>query len=212
MNNEMLGKIMRVLVTVKAEWLGALADLMEKLTSPEGDIWFKKLKLFLRKEPCQWEVEKPAEPKPLNTIIHVDRTQKPDYPSWLKKVMHPELEAQGPVEYDLANVEQWHHDGQKGGKWIEGNKIYARLKENDNELLKTCLTLRDGEEIKKNGVEAFRKFFKGKALFLWGSVVQSGDGYLYVPYLHDDGDEVVVSWGRLDYGWRDSYPAGRLAS
>jgi len=210
MNNEMLGKIVRVLVTVKAEWLGALADLMEKLTSPEGDSWFKNLKLFLRKEPCQWEVEKPAEPQPINTIIRVDRTVKPVYPDWLKKVMHPELEAQGPAEYDLANVEQWLHDGQKGGKWIEGNKIYAHLK--DNDLLKTCLTLRDGEEIKKNGVEAFRKFFKGKALFLWGSVVRHDGGSLFVPCLDDGGDRVVVSWGRLGSVWDGSSPAGRLAS
>lgn len=155
----------------------------------------------------------PPAPKvelPINTIIHVDRTVKPIYPDWKKKVMHPELEAQGPAEYDLSNVEQWLHDGQKGGKWIEGNKIYAHLK--DNDLLKTCLTLRDGEEIKKNGVEAFRKSFKGKALFLWGSVVQYGGGYLYVPYLCDDGDEVVVSWGRLGLDWHDDSPAGRLAS
>ena len=206
----MLGKVVRVLVTVKAERLGTLADLMEKLTSPDGDSWFKNLKLFLRKELCQWEVEKPAEPKPINTLIRVDRTIKPVYPDWLKKVMHPELEAQGPAEYDLANVEQWLHDGQKNGKWIEGNKIYAHLK--DNDLLKTCLTLRDGEEIKKNGVEAFRKFFKGKALFLWGSVVQNDDGVLYVPYLSGVGGKVVVRWLGLVYGWGVSNPAGRLAS
>ena len=208
--NEMLGKVVRVLVTVRAEWLGALADLIEKLTSLEGESWFKNIKLFLRKEPCQWEVEKPAEPKPLNTLIRVDRTQKPEYPSWLKKVMHPEFETQGPAEYDLANVEQWLHDGQKGGKWIEGNKIYAHLK--DNDLLKTCLTLRDGEEIKKNGVEAFLKLFKGKVLFLWGSVVQRGDGRLYVPCLDVGGDRVVVPWRRLVDVWSDVSPAGRLAS
>ena len=210
--NEMLGKIVRALVTVKAGWLGTLADLMEKLTSLDGESWFKNLKLFLHKEPCQWEVKKPAEPKPLNTIIRVDRTIKPTYPDWKKKVMHPELEASGPAEYDLSKVDLWLHDGQKDGKWTRGDNIYAKLKENDNELLKTCLTLRDGEEIKKNGVEAFRKFFKGKALFLWGSVVQLDDGDLYVPYLVDGGGRVVVDWGWLDGGWRGNSPAGRLAS
>lgn len=210
--NEMLGKVVRVLVTVKAEWLGALADLMEKLTSPDGDSWFKNLKLFLRKEPCQWEVERPAEPKPINIVIRVDRTIKPTYPDWMTKVIHPELEAQGPAEYDLTNVEQWLHDGQKNGKWIEGNKIYAKLQENDNAMLKTCLTLRDGEEIKRNGIETYCKFFKGKALFLWGSVVQRGVGSLYVPFLDDDRGKVVVHWVGLDYGWDGHNPAGRLAS
>lgn len=159
-------------------------------------------------------MKEPPPPKvklPINTIIRVDRTVKPTYPDWKKKVMHPELEAQGPAEYDLANVEQWLHDGQKGG-WTRGDNIYAKLKENDNDLLKTCLTLRDGEEIKKNGVEAFRKFFKGKALFLWGSVVQGDDGYLYVPSLNGDGVEVVVPWYRLDSYWDVNFPAGRLAS
>jgi hypothetical protein len=59
---DMLGEIVKVLVTVKAEWLGALADLMEKLTSPHRESWFKNLKLFLRKEPCEWEPTMPVIP------------------------------------------------------------------------------------------------------------------------------------------------------
>ncbi len=156
--------------------------------------------------------EKPA-PKPevpLNTIIRVDRKVKPVYPEWKKDVLHPELEASGPPEYDLSTVGLFLHDGQKNGKWIEGNKLYAYLKKED--MLKTCLTLRDGEEIQKNGIEAFLKFFKDKALFLWGSVVRGRDGRLHVPYLNDGGDKVVLGWYWLDDGWDDYSPAGRFAS
>lgn len=148
----------------------------------------------------------------INTLICVDRSVKPVYPDWMEKVIHPELEAQGLGEYDLSKVEQWLHDGQKGGKWVEGNKIYARLKENDNELLKTCLTLRDGEEIQKNGIEAFRKFFMGKALFLWGSVVQHRDGNLRVPCLCAGGDRVVFDWNWLGHVWNGCHPTGRHTS
>ncbi|MES3005966.1 MAG: hypothetical protein V4664_03405 [Patescibacteria group bacterium] len=161
-----------------------------------------------RGEATLTEKPKPVEP-PLNTLIKVDRTVKPVYPDWVKDVLHPDLEANGPAEYDLANVDQWLHDKQKTGR-IVGNDLYAHLQKED--MLKTCLTLRDGEEIRKNGIEAFRKFFKGKALFLWGSVVRRRGGSLRVPYLCDDGGGVVIFWDWLGSDWDDSNPAGRFES
>lgn len=51
MDNTMLGKIVRMIVTIPAEWLGTLADLCEKLLGQEeGDMWLAALKKFLRKE------------------------------------------------------------------------------------------------------------------------------------------------------------------
>ena len=44
------------------------------------------------------------------------------------------------------------------------------------------------------------------------TLVQNDDGNLYVPYLNDDGDKVVVNWNRLDNDWNDNNPAGRLAT
>lgn len=52
MRNEMLGKIIILIVTVPAEWLGTLVDLLEKLVSATGGDWMIQLKQFLRKEPC----------------------------------------------------------------------------------------------------------------------------------------------------------------
>jgi hypothetical protein len=46
----MLGRILVILVTVPAEMLGALVDLIEKLVSKEGREWFAAFKKFLRKE------------------------------------------------------------------------------------------------------------------------------------------------------------------
>ena len=148
----------------------------------------------------------------MNTLIRVDRITKFVYPDWVKKVMHPELENQGPAEYDLSKVDLWLHEDQKDGKWAKGENIYARLKQNNGELLKTCLTLRDSKEIKKNGTEVYRVFFKDKALFLWGSIVQHNNGNFYVPCLRDLGDSVVELWRGLGHDWDGCSPAGRNSS
>ena len=164
--------------------------------------WFDHIKTFV-------EAMIPQLESTLNTIIRVDRSIRPVYPDWVKKVMHPELEGAGPSEYDLATVEQWLHDDQEKSV-VVGNRIYDHLKKTD--ALKTCLGLRDGEEIKKKGIEVFRKFFEGKAVVLWASVVQDRDSDILVPYLVEEGGVVVVYWGVLDRDWDDSRLALRFAS
>jgi hypothetical protein len=167
-----------------------------------------------------WVVSQPTEPTVsapvleseivIDSIIHVDRSIRPSYPDWMKEVMHPDLEAVGPTEYDISTVEQWLHDGQKGGRYVKGDVLYAHLKETNT--LKSCLGLRDLEEIQKKGIAFFRKHFKGKAVFGWRSVVQHQSGSLNVPYLCEGGVEVVLIWRWLGSAWFDVDPALRLAS
>lgn len=152
----------------------------------------------------------PSATKKSDTIICVDRSVRPSYPDWVKTVMHPDLEPTGPAEYDITTVKQWLHDGQKDGKWIEGNKIHTHLKETDT--LKTCLGLRDLEEIQKKGIVFFRKHFQSKAVFAWKSVVLSRVGDLLVPCLCEGGVEVVMFWSWLGNDWNDDDPALRFAS
>jgi hypothetical protein len=52
---DMLGPVIRVLVTVPKSWLGTILDLVNKLAGSETDEWFAELVRFLRKEPC-WVV------------------------------------------------------------------------------------------------------------------------------------------------------------
>lgn len=153
--------------------------------------------------------EKKPEPV-LDTLIRVDRSIRPVYPDWVKTVMHPELEPTGPVEYDLGTIDPWLHDGQKNGRYMEGHKLYEYLKE--KKVIERCLSLGDGEEIQKKGLAVFRRFFQGKAVFLWKSVVQYRRGRLHVPYLCEGGDEVVVYWRWLGSGWHGYNPALRFAS
>lgn len=173
----------------------------------------KSIILLARGEAELVHKTKPA-PEPqqvIDPIIRVDRSiRPPSYPDWVEKVMHPELENVGPAEYDIAKTEQWLHDGQQNGKWIEGDKIYAHLNETGD--LKNHFTLRDLEEIRKKGLAFFRKYFNGKAVFGWGSVVRSRNSRLCVPCLYGDGDEVVLDWDWLGGDWGSNRPGLRRAS
>ena len=145
-----------------------------------------------------------------NPIIPIDRSQKPTYPDWVKDVLHPELEGQGPAVYAITQVGLWLHDDQKDGKWMKGQAIYDHLVQ--NQMLESCLSLRDLEEIQKRGSPFFRKHFRGKAVFGWKSVVRNRIGNLRVPYLTEGDGEVVLGWHWLGRGWYDCNPALRFAS
>jgi hypothetical protein len=157
------------------------------------------------------QVPVPVEPElHVDNMIRVGRYVRPVYPDWVKKVLHPELEKTGPAEYDLSCVEQWLHEGQKNGGWVKGRVIYEHLK--NEKMLETCMSLRDLEEIQRKGIEPFRKFFKGRVVFAWKSVVQDDIGGLDVPYLYEYSGKVVLNWDWLDYDWNDLCPALRFAN
>ncbi len=170
----------------------------------------KELQQFLRGL-CPSPVIVPANPEPpLDFIIRVNRSVKPAYPDWVRKVMHPELELAGPAEYDLSSdVEQWLHDDQKMGG-VRGRVIYDYLKAS-NELANQ-LGLADLLVIQAKGTEVFRKLYKGKAVFGWKSVVQDGVilSILRVPYLGEDGGKVVLRWDWLDDNQHSGNPALRF--
>jgi hypothetical protein len=141
-----------------------------------------------------------------DTIIRVDRSTPVVYPHywWLKNVAHPEFQAKGPPEYDLATVELWLHKGQesarrvagnlikgqKKGRGVTGSLIYEHLLKNN--MLVSCLGFADGLEIQKKGILVFRKFFNGKGLYLWNSVAEDLRDGLQVSFLAELGDEVVA--------------------
>src|SRR3989344_3038354 len=52
MDETMLGKVVKLIVTMSEQVLGILCDLLEKLGGPNGSHWANELKKFLRKEPC----------------------------------------------------------------------------------------------------------------------------------------------------------------
>jgi len=52
MSKDILGSLVRVLITVPEDRLGLVQDVALKLSSDDGDQWVSPLKQFLRKEPC----------------------------------------------------------------------------------------------------------------------------------------------------------------
>jgi hypothetical protein len=52
MSKDILGSLVRVLVTVPEDRLGLVQDLANKLAGSDGDRWARQGGLFLRKEPC----------------------------------------------------------------------------------------------------------------------------------------------------------------
>lgn len=192
--------------------LGQIEALVNKLGGMDGVSSLLADEMVVIKKEISKEVKvTPPEPEvELDPIIRVDRSIRPSYLDWMKEVMHPELENAGPAEYDISAIEQWLHDGQKDGKYIEGNKIYNHLKKAD--ALKICLGLRDLEEIQKKGIAFFRKHFKGKVVFGWAGIVRDRDGHLNVPFLCEIGGKVVLNWSRTDRDWYGFNPALRFAS
>lgn len=82
---------------------------------------------------------------------------------------------------------------QRAGGSLSGTKVYAAIK--NNNLLERCLDLRDGEDIKKRGINFFRKYFKLGCRYkyaLWKSVVPSDSGDLVFSYLTSFGEKVLI--------------------
>lgn len=185
---------------------GQLNAIVKNLGGEEGALKFLRGELVVQPVVIP---EPPPEPV-LDFIVRVDRSVKPTYPDWFKKLEHPELECSGPAEYNLQEgVEQWLHDDQKRGS-VVGNTIYKNLQKGDN--LVNCLNLQDGLAIQAKGIAVFRKLFAGKAVFLWGSVVQNQSGYFHAPYLVERGGEVVLGWGWLGDDWDSRRPALRFGN
>ena len=207
-----LDPIIRALVGVGAKHLGIVLDLANKLAGTDADTVHTRVAQALRGEALSARARstKAKVEYLTDSLIHVDRSFTPSYPDWMKQIMHPELANTGPAEYDISSVNPWLHPDQDNVGTTTGKVIYKHLE--DNEMLKSCLNLQDGLAIKAKGIEFFRKHFSGKAVFLWGSVVQNRSGGLYVPCLLEYDGRVVVYWSWLDRDWGGDSPALRFAS
>jgi len=147
----------------------------------------------------------------LDFTVRVDRSfvVLPSWadPSWLTQEFMG-LQTTGPAEYNLRDdVEQWLHPDQPSV--VRGDAIYKALK-HDNALTDQ-LGPADLLAIQAKGIAVFRKLFAGKAVFGWKSVVRSRvNRSLYVPYLYESGDKVVLDWFWLGNGWFSCDPALRF--
>lgn len=131
----------------------------------------------------------------VRTIVHIDRSVPPVYPNWVQETLCPELENIGPEELDLAKLVRWQHPDQ-GKSYVKGEVLYQYLK--DSDILRTCLGFREMEEIRKKGVNFFRKYFGDKYVSCWKGIARAKDGrhppsMLFVPTLWASREEVYVN-------------------
>ncbi len=189
------------------DWDPALVKL---LTSGDHLVYVREY-LRGRAQIVSIQVELPPAPLPTTPdTFRVDYSVRATYPDWMKKRLHPEFDRTDTVERHLDQVNLWLHPDQGNGGRIGGKALYQYVKENG--ILPTCLALRDMEEIRKLGIEVYRKYFRGKAVFGWKDVVQDSYDNLYVSCLGEYGGQVVVSWSTLDGALGGDTAAARFAS
>ncbi|MFA7285624.1 MAG: hypothetical protein WC011_02135 [Candidatus Paceibacterota bacterium] len=141
----------------------------------------------------------------LDFFVEVDRSQKPIYPVFLEKVIHPEFELTGPDKFDLQNdVNLWCHEYQVQGI-VRGHSIYDELKEDD--LLKDCLNLADLFGLQQKGIKVFQYLYKGKRVFGWKSVILTCLGELYAPCLDEYDSNINFDWVHVKEYWFYDCPA-----
>ncbi len=140
--------------------------------------------------------------------FRVDYSLMGTYPDCIEGRKHTEFDRADTVEYCLDQVKLWLLHTQENGGVIGGKALYEYIK--NSGILSTCLALRDLEEIQKLGIEVFRKYFGGQAIFAWKDVVQFRSGNRQVPCLFAFEGEVVMDWRSLDDDWNDSDPAARF--
>ena len=109
----------------------------------------------------------------VNTIVSIDRSAPLTYPDWVKGALHPELENVGPEKIDLANLGHLSLPKQitDSAGYLE---VFQYLR--DNDLLKNCLGFREAEEIRKKGVNFFRKHFGNKPVYFWKNIAEEKNG------------------------------------
>jgi hypothetical protein len=139
--------------------------------------------------------------------ILVDRSIGLEYPDWVTKVMYPDLEKEGPKEYDLVDVGLWFHDEQERKGRIIGHKIHEHFLAFEKTKpwygLSSCLGLRDALEIQKKGYNFFGDAFGARrGLFFWKSVVLGAEQKLFVPGIHRYHEGGLIGNFGVELEWR----------
>lgn len=118
MSKDILGSLVRALVTVPNSRLGLLLDHANKLGGADGDTWEQASTLFLRKEPC-WtngDVAQAPEPKPAPSILELVSTvgvaaTASKFNIKGKLVVDTSLDAKVKISYLGDNLQNWYFSG-----------------------------------------------------------------------------------------------------
>ncbi len=191
LQKDMLGSLVRVLVASPDQrGFGLMIDIARKLAGADGETWNEQLKLFTRKLPTWATIPQVQIPtSPTTCIIRVDRSLTPEC---AVIALESELEANGPAEYTLANIEC---KSLSSGRYLAGYKLYELVRESG--LLPKCLSIHDGEELMRVPTKLFRVHFGYNRVWLWKSATGTYPHNVVVPYIEIHEGVIIFRLGHL---------------
>lgn len=139
----------------------------------------------------------------ITVVEHIiDCDANPFVPNGWKVEEH---QKSGHFKLDISLVQFFRTEGQQNGNVMEGNNLRKEL------ASKPVLNANVLDYLLANP-HLIPEYWKGKAVFFWGTIYRRSDGRLYVRCLHWDGDRWRWSNYWLGRAWGDSAPAALRAS
>lgn len=140
------------------------------------------------------------EPEPDETaedFVAVDRSIMPAYPSpdSIREIVFPDIESGGPPSFHIKKLLRFKDFFDKDENMGSLVGVYQALKASN--YIRACLNLQDLVAIQKKGLPFFRRYFQGKQVFGWRTVV-------YREWTLDIVAAVVTlceNEGRVELGW-----------
>jgi hypothetical protein len=132
----------------------------------------------------------------------IDTDKQPKIPIGFTIESHKKM---GKLKLNPEDIELYLDNGQKDGKYIEGNELRRKIE--DKHVLNACVL-----DYLFEHQDLIPESWKGKSVYFWGTIFRNADGYLYVECLCWIGGG--WNWRRhwLDHGWYDNEPAASLSS
>lgn len=125
----------------------------------------------------------------LNPIIDINHNIPIEYPTGFKPIVE-ESKRTGYFSYNIKDIDLSRPRQIVDMDGVTKMMLYEHLEKNN--MIKKCLSLRDGEEFQKRGITFYQNFFQDYNLFLWKSVSVSINGMIRVPYLYLGGREIII--------------------
>lgn len=137
----------------------------------------------------------------MKNIINTDKPTIPKGYHWMIEEHQP----MGKLDWNKIKIELYLSDGQKDGKYIEGNKLRKELK--GKKVLNACVL-----DFLLANPHLIPEEWKGKVVFFWGTIYRHSGGYLDVRYLIWLDGRWYWNFHWLGFGWHSDRPAAVLAS
>ena len=113
--------------------------------------------------------------------------------------LYPELEKVGPLQFDVTKIEQWVHERQQGGLFMNGEELHSYIAAN---ILNSCLGLTELLAIADRGYYFVLQHFGQVGPYGHRGAARNQKGELFVPYInrsgrHDAQKKAFVSWDQF---------------